>query len=399
MSIDRNPRVSARKLGVVGIAAVCVAAFIVVTGVASREKSSAELRTWTDEQAIPSVAVMHPDARPLSPTLELPGRLEAYSRAPIYARVSGYVKNWKADIGAQVKTGQLLAQIDAPDLDQQLLQARADLVSLQASAELSAATLERRKTLLSSNFVSHQEIDERTADLANKRAAVKAGQANVDRLEALSGYKNITAPFDGVVTARNTDVGALINAGASTGPAMFVVSDIRKLRVYVNAPQNYVPSIRVGGSAKVSVPGYDDETFPATVESSSHSVDASTGTTRIQLTLDNPKHRLMPGSYATVRLDLVRDKAPLYIPASALLFNSKGLRVATVDGDSRIRFKTVTIARDLGKEIELGSGLSAGDRVIVAPPDGMVDGDRVRVAGADKDSKPEKVSAKEDVKG
>jgi RND family efflux transporter MFP subunit len=399
MSIDRNPRVSARKLGVVGIVAVCVAAFIVVTGVASREKSSAELRTWTDEQAIPSVAVMHPDARPLSPTLELPGRLEAYSRAPIYARVSGYVKNWKADIGAQVKTGQLLAQIDAPDLDQQLLQARADLVSLQASAELSAATLERRKTLLSSNFVSHQEIDERTADLANKRAAVKAGQANVDRLEALSGYKNITAPFDGVVTARNTDVGALINAGASTGPAMFVVSDIRKLRVYVNAPQNYVPSIRVGGSAKVSVPGYDDETFPATVESSSHSVDASTGTTRIQLTLDNPKHRLMPGSYATVRLDLVRDKAPLYIPASALLFNSKGLRVATVDGDSRIRFKTVTIARDLGKEIELGSGLSAGDRVIVAPPDGMVDGDRVRVAGADKDSKPEKVSAKEDVKG
>jgi RND family efflux transporter MFP subunit len=399
MPIDQNPRVSPKKLGAVGIAGVCIAAFIVVTGVASREKSSIELRTWTDEQAIPSVAVMRPDARPLSPTLELPGRLEAYSRAPIYARVSGYVKDWKVDIGAQVKAGQLLAQIDAPDLDQQLLQARADLLSAEASAELSAATLERRKTLLSSNFVSHQEIDERTADLANKRAAVKAGQANVDRLEALSGYKNITAPFDGVVTARNTDVGALINAGASTGPAMFVVSDIRKLRVYVNAPQNYVPSIKVGGSAKVSVPGYDDETFPARVESSSHSVDANTGTTRIQLTLDNPKHRLMPGSYATVRLDLVRDKAPLYIPASALLFNSKGLRVATVDADSRIRFKTVTIARDLGKEIELGSGLSADDRVIVAPPDGMVDGDRVRVAGADKDSKPEKVSAKEDVKG
>lgn len=397
MPIDQNPRVSPKKLGLFGAAGVCVAAFIVVTGVASREKSSADLRTWTDEQAIPSVVVMRPDARPLSPTLELPGRLEAYSRAPIYARVSGYVKNWKADIGAQVKAGQMLAQIDAPDLDQQLLQARADLLSAQASAELSAATLERRKTLLSSNFVSHQEIDERTADLANKQAAVKAGQANVDRLEALSSYKTITAPFDGVVTARNTDVGALINAGASTAPAMFVVSDIRKLRVYVNAPQNYVPSIRVGGSAKVSVPGYGDETFPATVDSSSHSVDANTGTTRIQLTLDNPKHRLMPGSYATVRLDLVRDKAPLYIPASALLFNSNGLRVATVDADSRIRFKTVTIARDLGKEIELGSGLAADDRVIVAPPDGMVDGDRVRVAGADKDSKPEKVSA--NVKG
>ncbi|MGN6114842.1 MAG: efflux RND transporter periplasmic adaptor subunit [Nitrobacter sp.] len=399
MSIDQGARVSPRKLGLVGIAGVCVAAFIVATGVASREKSSAELRTWTDEQAIPSVAVMHPDARPLSPTLELPGRLEAYFRAPIYARVSGYLNNWKADIGAQVKAGQLLAQVDAPDLDQQLLQARADLLSAQASADLSAATLERRKTLLSSNFVSHQEIDERTADLANKRAAVKAGQANVDRLEALSGYKNITAPFDGVVTARNTDVGALISAGASTGPAMFVVSDIRKLRVYVNVPQNYVPSVRVGGSAKVSVPGYGDETFPATVDSSSHSVDANTGTTRIQLTLDNPQRRLMPGSYATVRLDLVRDKAPLYIPASALLFNSQGLRVATVDADSRIRFKTVTIARDLGKEIELGSGLAANDRVIVAPPDGMVDGDQVRVAGASKEAKPEKVSAKEDGKG
>ena len=399
MSIDQGARVSPRKLGLVGIAGVCVAAFIVATGVASREKSSAELRTWTDEQAIPSVAVMHPDARPLSPTLELPGRLEAYFRAPIYARVSGYLNNWKADIGAQVKAGQLLAQVDAPDLDQQLLQARADLLSAQASADLSAATLERRKTLLSSNFVSHQEIDERTADLANKRAAVKAGQANVDRLEALSGYKNITAPFDGVVTARNTDVGALISAGASTGPAMFVVSDIRKLRVYVNVPQNYVPSVRVGGSAKVSVPGYGDETFPATVDSSSHSVDANTGTTRIQLTLDNPQRRLMPGSYATVRLDLVRDKAPLYIPASALLFNSQGLRVATVDADSRIRFKTVTIARDLGKEIELGSGLAANDRVIVAPPDGMVDGDQVRVAGASKEVKPEKVSAKEDGKG
>lgn len=398
MPTDQSQRVSPKKLGLVGVLGICVAAFVVVTGIASREKSSAELRTWTSEQAIPSVAVMLPDARSLTPTLELPGRLEAYSRAPIYARVNGYVKSWKVDIGAQVKAGQLLAEIDAPDLDQQLLQARADLVSLQSSADLSAATLQRRKTLLSSNFVSHQEIDERTADLANKRAAVKAGQANVDRLEALSGYKSITAPFDGVVTARNTDVGALINAGASTGPAMFVVSDIRKLRVYVNVPQNYVPSVRVGGTAKISVPGFADETFPATVESSSHSVDASTGTTRIQLALDNPGHRLMPGSYATVRLDLVRDKTPLYIPASALLFNSSGLRVATVGSDDRIKFKPVTVARDLGKEIELASGLAADDRVIVAPPDGLADGDQVRIVGR-KDGKPATASGNQDRRG
>ena len=339
MPIDQTEPVSRKKLGLFGVIGICAAAIVVVTGIASREKSNADLRTWTDEQAVPSVAVILPEARAQASTLELPGRLEAYSRAPIYARVNGYVKSWNVDIGASVKSGQLLAEIEAPDLDQQLLQARADLTSAQASAKLSEATLERRKTLLSSNFVSHQEIDERTADLANKRASVNSGQANVDRLEALASYKKIVAPFDGVVTARNTDVGALINAGASTGPAMFVVSDIRKLRVYINVPQNYVPLVRMGASAAISVPEYPDQTFPAKVESSSQSVDVSTGTTRIQLALDNPDHKLMPGSYATVNLNLVRDKAPLYIPASALLFNSKGLRVATVGTDDKIKFE------------------------------------------------------------
>ena len=182
-----------------------------------------------------------PNARALNPTIDLPGRLEAYSRAPIFARVSGYLKSWSVDIGAKVRAGQVIAEIEAPDLDQQLLQARADLASQESSAKLSEATLTRRKTLVASNFVSAQEIDERTADLANKKAAVNSGQANVERLEALAGYKKITVPFDGVVTARETDVGALINAGGGTGPAMFVVSDITKLRVYVNVPQNYVP--------------------------------------------------------------------------------------------------------------------------------------------------------------
>ncbi|HEY4203919.1 MAG TPA: efflux RND transporter periplasmic adaptor subunit [Xanthobacteraceae bacterium] len=398
MPIDQTEPVSRKKLGLFGVIGICAAAIVVVTGIASREKSNADLRTWTDEQAVPSVAVILPEARAQASTLELPGRLEAYSRAPIYARVNGYVKSWNVDIGASVKSGQLLAEIEAPDLDQQLLQARADLTSAQASAKLSEATLERRKTLLSSNFVSHQEIDERTADLANKRASVNSGQANVDRLEALASYKKIVAPFDGVVTARNTDVGALINAGASTGPAMFVVSDIRKLRVYINVPQNYVPLVRMGASAAISVPEYPDQTFPAKVESSSQSVDVSTGTTRIQLALDNPDHKLMPGSYATVNLNLVRDKAPLYIPASALLFNSNGLRVATVGTDDKIKFKTVTIARDLGKDIELASGVAADDRVIVAPPDGMVDGDKVRVTGP-KDGKPATASSAQDKKG
>ncbi|MGB3447662.1 MAG: efflux RND transporter periplasmic adaptor subunit [Xanthobacteraceae bacterium] len=392
-------KVAPRKLGLLGIVVVCVAAFAVTTGIMSREKSSADLRTWTDEQAIPTVAVIAPSSTALNPTLELPGRLEAYSRAPIYARVSGYVKGWYVDIGAKVKAGQLLADIEAPDLDQQLIQARADLASQQASAELSAATLERRRTLLSSNFVSKQEIDERTADLANKRAAVKSGQANVDRLEALTGFKKIVAPFDGVVTARNTDVGALINAGVSTGPAMFVVSDIKKLRVYVDVPQSYVPTIKMGAKADITMPGYADRTFPATVETSSQSVDASTGTTRMQLALDNASGQLMPGSYANVRISLDRGTAPLHIPASALIFNQDGLRVAVVNAEDRIVFKPVVIARDLGKNIELASGVALDDRVVVAPPDGIVDGDKVHVAGQDKARKPATASTTQGEKG
>jgi membrane fusion protein, multidrug efflux system len=397
MPIEQSSPVSRRKLGIVGIVAGIVAVLVVVTGIRAREDASVKLREWTDSQAIPTVAVVLPDARALSATIDLPGRLEAYYRAPIFARVSGYLKGWSADIGAKVKAGQVIAEIEAPDLDQQLLQARADLASQQASAKLSEATLERRKTLIPSNFVSMQEIDERTADLSNKKAAVNSGQANVERLEALAGYKKITVPFDGVVTARDTDVGALINAGGGSGPPMFVISDIRKLRVYVNVPQSYVPAIRIGAKAVIAMPEYPTRTFDATVEASSQSVDVGSGTTRMQLGLDNSRGELMPGGYANVRLNLQRDGVPLHIPASALIFNQNGLRVATVDSDDKVLFKTVTIARDLGKDIELGSGIAADDRIIVAPPDGIADGDQVRVAGAK--AKPATVSAKQESKG
>jgi len=277
-----------------------------------------------------------------------------------------------------------------------LLQARADLTSQQSSARLSEATLTRRKSLVASNFVSAQEIDERSADLANKKAAVNSGQANVERLEALAGYKKITVPFDGVVTSRETDVGALINAGGGAGPAMFVVSDISKLRVYVNVPQNYAPAVRIGAKAALTMPEYPNRTFAATVEASSQSVDVASGTTRMQLALDNAGGELMPGGYASVRLPLLREAVPLHIPASALIFNKDGLRVATVGPDDKVLFKTVTIARDLGREIEIASGLAADDRVITAPPDGIADGDQVRVSGA---GKPATASEKQDVKG
>ncbi len=401
MPTEHTPPVSRRKLGIFGVVACIGAILVVVTGIRAREDSGAKLREWTDDQAIPTVAVAPPDARALSATLDLPGRLEAYQRAPIFARVSGYLKNWTVDIGAPVKAGQVIAEIEAPDLDQQLLQARADLASQQASAKLSEATLARRKTLIASNFVSMQEIDERTADLSNKNGAVKAGQANVERLEALAGYKKITVPFDGIVTARDTDVGALINAGGTSGPPMFIVSDITRLRVYVNVPQSYAPAIKIGSKAIISMPDYPNRTFPATVEASSQAVDVNSGTTRMQLGLDNPKGELMPGGYANVKMSLSREGLPLHIPASALLFNKNGLRVATVDADDRVLFKTVTIARDLGKDIELASGITADDRIIIAPPDGLADGDQVRVTGGSggKPRRPATASEKQDGKG
>jgi membrane fusion protein, multidrug efflux system len=375
---SRSP-VSRRKLGIFGIAAVIAALLLVVSGIRAREDSNVKLREWTDDQAISSVAVIYADPGVLTATIELPGRLEAYNRAPIFARVNGYLKNWSVDIGARVKAGEVIAEIDAPDLDQQLLQARADLTNQQASAKLSEVTLARRRTLIASNFVSMQEIDERTADLSNKNAAVNSSQANVERLEALSGYKKITVPFDGIVTARTTDVGALINAGGGSGPPMFVISDIRKLRVYVNVPQSYVPAVKVGAKAVISVPEYPTRTFDATVEASSQSVDVNSGTTQMQLGLDNSAGELMPGGFANVRLNLQRDGVPLHIPASALVFDQKGLRVATVTSDDRILFKPVTIARDLGRDIELSGGISLEDRIINSPPDGIVDGDQVRV--------------------
>jgi len=400
---EQRPPVSRRKLGLFGVVALIGAGLIVATGIRAREDSGSKLKEWTDAQAIPSVAVAAPNARALNPTIDLPGRLEAYSRAPIFARVSGYLKSWTADIGAKVKAGQVIAEIEAPDLDQQLLQARADLVSQQSSARLSEATLNRRKTLVASNFVSAQEIDERTADLANKKAAVNSGTANVERLEALAGYKKITVPFDGVVTSRETDVGALINAGGGSGPAMFVVSDITKLRVYVNVPQSYVPAVKIGAKAVLSMPEYPNRTFAAVVEASSQSVDIGSGTTRMQLALDNAGGELMPGAFANVRLPLERDAVPLHIPSSALIFNKDGLRVATVGPDDKVQFKTVTIARDLGRDIEIGSGLAAEDRVITAPPDGIADGDQVRVVGtgakATPATKPTTASEKQDVKG
>ena len=382
MPSDANPpALSRRKLAFAGIVAAAVAATIVVTGLFTRHAADAKLGEWTEVQAVPVVAAARPDTRGKRMTLDLPGRLEAYTQAQIYARVSGYLKDWKADIGTPVKAGQLLAEIDAPDLDQQIMEATAALASTQANLTLAQATLQRGQTLIHSGAISKADLDQRAADAANKDGLVKAAKANLDRLRVLEQYKRITAPFDGLVTARSTDIGALINAGAA-GPPLFVVSETTRLRLYVNVPQNNVPSIRIGTNAKLSVPEYPGRTFPATVQASAQAVDVASGTTRMLLVVDNAAGQLMTGDFANVSFELPHPEVAINVPASALIFNQRGLFVATVTPDNHVHLKPVTIARDLGKEVEIGSGLNAEDRVIESPPDGIASGDLVRIAGA-----------------
>ena len=375
-------KTSRRGLRLTGAIAAIVAVVIVAYGVMTRASENARLHDWTEAQALPTVAVVTPAGGANSSGLELPGRIEAFTRAPIYARVSGYLKSWKYDIGAKVKAGDLLAEIETPDLDQQLSQARADLSTAQANAALAQTTAKRWQSLANSGAVARQDIDEKVGDYTAKQAMVKAAQANVDRLLAMKGFTRLVAPFDGVVTTRNTDVGALINVGGAVGQELFVVSDVRKLRVYVNVPQTNVPNVQPGTAATIRVPDRPSATYAATVEASAQSVSASSGTTLMQLVVDNKAGDLLPGGYASVRLDLPGNAEALSLPASALIFDAKGLSVATVGADNRVVLKPVTISRDLGKLIEIGSGLAATDRVIESPPDGIANGAEVRIAAA-----------------
>ena len=277
----------------------------------------------------------------------------------------------------------MLAEIDTPDLDQQILQAKAELASTQANAALSENTAKRWQSLLATNFVSSQAVEEKLGDYKAKQAIVAASQANVSRIEAMKNFSRIVSPFDGVVTARNTDVGALINAGGSSGSELFVVSDIKHLRLYVNLPQNYVSQIQKGAIAKFTVPETPGKTFIAKVISTSQAITAGSGSMLIQLSADNPSGTLLPGGFATVSFDLPGTAAGLSVPPSALIFTKAGLRVATVSAENKVVLKTVVIGRDYGNKVELSSGLDATDRVIESPPDGVTDGDVVKVAVAE----------------
>jgi RND family efflux transporter MFP subunit len=372
----------ARRLRGVGIVFVIVAVALVVYGVATRAAQNSSLHDLTEAQAVPIVAVVTPSQVAHQEGLDLPGRLEAYIRAPIYARVPGYLKNWKYDIGAKVKAGDVLAEIDTPDLDQQLMQARASLRVAEANAKLAQITAERWQSLANTDAVAKQDVDTRTFTWNADVAQVKAAQASVDQLIAQEGFKRLIAPFDGVVTARETDIGALINVGASGGAELFVVSAMRKLRAYVSVPQNYVPSVPAGTNATIKVPERPGKIYHGTVEASAQAVIPTTGTTLMQIVVDNNAGEMMPGDYASIHLQIAGPANVLSVPSSALIFDSNGLSVATVDSRDRVVLKPVSIERDLGSVVELASGLAPNDRVIQNPPDGVANGDEVRLAGA-----------------
>lgn len=375
-----NKGISKLVIGTVLGLMVIGGAIVVYQGLQARTSDAAHLKTTADKLSVRTVTVVSPTESTASPNMELPGRIEAYSRAPLYARISGYLKSWKADIGTPVKAGQLLAEIETPDLDQQILQAQAELASTQANAALSENTAKRWKSLQATNFVSSQAVEEKVGDWNAKQAVVNAAQANVNRIQALKNFSRIVAPFDGVVTARSTDVGALINVGGAPGTELFVVSDVRRLRLYVSVPQSQVAAIHTGTTAKFSVPEKPGKVFTATVQSMSQAINAGTGSMLVQLSADNPNKELLPGGYASVSFEMPATPGHLNIPPSALIFTKTGVQVATVNEESKVVLKPVVIARDHGTRLELMSGLQSSDKVIENPPDGVMQGDVVHVA-------------------
>jgi len=365
-----------------------VAVLILGGGLLTRTMASAKLKSAAVEQAIPTVVLVAPAATRDAEMLTLPGEVQATNSAIIHARVSGYLKRWDVDIGAPVKAGQELAVIDTPELDQQLAQAKAHLATAVADQKFAQTTAARWTHLLGRDAVSHQEADEKTAELDAKTTGVEAAKADVDRLLALESFKRIVAPFSGAVTARTTDIGALITAGNANDPGLFTVADVRRLRVYVHVPQSYSAMVRPGAVGHLAVPEYPGRTFDATLVSTSGAVGAQSGSVLVELQMDNPDAALKPGEYAQVTFDLPPAAGAVQVPASALMFRQKGMAVGVVDAQGHASLRYIKIQRDLGSTVEIASGLGPTDRVINNPPDSLSDGELVRISGAGARSAP-----------
>jgi RND family efflux transporter MFP subunit len=368
------------KRGIVFTAIVTAcAALAIVSGLHSRVKAETRLRENTQASAIPYVDVVSPKANAGADEIALPGSTSAFNDTPIYARTSGYVKQWYVDIGARVRKGQLLATIETPELDQQLRQARADLENAEANLQLATTTAARWQHLLETDSVSHQETDQAVSDLRSKQALVNSGKANVERLEQLQGFERVTAPFDGVVTARNTDIGALVQAGDNSGPKeLFHMAAIQTLRVYVAVPEIYAASVKTGEQAKLTLDAFPGETLTGTIVRNADAIDAASRTLNVEVDVLNPTGRLLPGAYAFVHLRVSPHPGLVTIPSNALLFRAEGLRAGVVR-NGHVELTPISIGQDYGSTVEVISGLTARDPVIVNPSDSLVNGAAVRI--------------------
>lgn len=370
-----NMRHSLKRAGIV---AGCAALVILLLGAYVRLSEASNLRTWTGETQLPSVALISPRGSGKDQVLVLPGTLQAYNDAKLYSQVPGYLRAWYKDIGDPVRKGDLLAVIDTPEVDQQVAQARADFSAAGSAQKLSAITASRWENLLRQDAVARQEVDEKKADLEAKNDALKSARANLDRLLANKQFSRIVAPFDGVVTARTADVGALVG-NSSSGNPLFTVSDVHVLRLYVSVPQSYTAQIVPGMTVSLTVPEYPGRTFPARLISSSGAINSQTSTMLVQFEVDTQGGLLKPGGFAQVSLGIPAG-AMLRLPASALMFRAAGLQVATLGPQNRILMKSITVGSDLGTTVVVASGLSPQDRVVNNPPDSLANGDKVRVA-------------------
>ncbi len=365
-----------KRAGLIGIAVVVVVAG---AGMTTRLFARQELKSWTADQAMPTVSVLRPSVDGAQRPLSLPASIEAWSQAPVYARTNGYLKAWYADIGTPVKAGQVLAEIDTPDVDLQVAAATANLATAQAQLRLAETTAERWSRLVAQDAVSKQDAETKRSDLAVRRAMANAAQADVDRLRTLQSFRRIVAPFDGVVTSRSTDIGALIVAGTAAARPLFTVADVKKMRVYVHVPQNFSADIGTGITATLVLPEYPDRKFQATLLNTSQSMSDTTGAMLVQLVVDNSDGLLKPGAYTQVTFSLPNTGSSVLVPASALMFRPQGMTVAVVDGDGRVKLRVVNIARDFGAKVEIATGLTVNDRIVDSPPDALADGDQVHI--------------------
>lgn len=378
MSSEHAP--SRKRLMLTGIGGLTLAALLVANGLAARTRHDHAVAAWTESQAVPVVTVVSPSQTAQGDTLQLPARLDAWSKASINARVSGYLKDWTTDIGAHVQAGQVLAHIDSPELDQQLAQTRARLAQQQANARIAETTAQRWQHLLATHSVSQQEVDEKLSAAIAAKADVQAATADYQRLTDLAAYKTIRAPFSGTITARNTDIGQLIKADDGGGTPLFSMADTHRLRLYVPVPQNYASVIRPGMQVQLTVPEHPAQVYKATLLGDSTAVDPRSGTLLAQFVAENPDGALLPGDYADATLPVAAGSHGVSIPASALVFRAQGTQVATMDNAGHVHLRNIHIAMDLGDRLVIDQGLQATDKVIDNPPDALRENDSVQLA-------------------